>query len=242
MELIIETIKGIAVGDKVRTGFRGLLPVFSVSDVINVVCGKDQSSAYGNNFVNTVLKQRYPHLASVITPFRLDGSVRESPCADMFGMLKIMGVLNCEFTTKLNELAAAGILQAEAGDQGLIEYVLRNAAANSKYHTLMRQILWAERNPESALSNVDPVDDSVGGAQTSSGSLLQQQPHAPNPEVHTTPIIFLLSAHFIDAQYFADFHRPSPCGWRHAPNGPVQRSRPGPLRERTCSAAKGGKS
>ena len=161
MELISQTIQNIVSGRKVRIGYKGKLPVFSVGNVVNMVSGKEESNAYGGNFVNTVLKQKYPHLYALIIPFKFPASPRETPCMDMFGILKTLSVIQCSFTKTLNEIASTGILQAEAGDQGLLEYILCNASSNSPYQKLMRDILWADKNPEAALSGIGPADAQV---------------------------------------------------------------------------------
>jgi hypothetical protein len=163
MELIANTIRDIAVGNRVRMGFCGSLPVFSVGDVINLVSGREQFSMYGNNFVNTTIKQRYPDLFDSIIPHKFARTSKETPCMDMFAILKAISTMNCEFGQKLQEVAAAGILQLEAGDEGLLEYVMRSASSESMYHRLLRQILWAKKNPEEARSStyqeVDQTDD-----------------------------------------------------------------------------------
>ena len=214
MELVQEVMKDMLNGRTVRIGFKGQMPIFSVNQALNLTQGLGKSNAFGRNFLHNVLKDKHPELHAQVIYHRFPQCAHEAPCMTFRNMLTTLGLARTAFSMRLSEIASAGILRAEAGDLGLVEYVLHNAVANSEYHTLVRQILWAERNPESALNNVGPAGDGVGGAQTSSGSLLQQQPHAPNPEVHThtTPRIFLLSARFIDAQYVAGFHRPSPCG------------------------------
>jgi hypothetical protein len=157
MELVSQTIRVIVSGDKVRIGNVGILPVFSVSNVVNLVTNREQSHAYGINYVNTVLKEKHPHLYSQIIPYKFSVSQRNSPCMDMFVVLKTLATIQCDFTRYLNTMAMTGLLQAEAGDRGLLEYVLRNAASDSVYRKFLRLIMWAEKNKESAVKGIGPV-------------------------------------------------------------------------------------
>jgi hypothetical protein len=167
MELVSQTIRYIVSGDKVRIGHKGHLPIFSISNVINLVSGKEESHNYGNNYVNTIIKQRHPHLFADIIPFRFPNTSRESPCMDMFGILKTLATIQCDFTRSLNTMAMTGLLQAEAGDRGLLEYVLRNASSDSAYRKFLRLIIWAETNKEQAMNGIGPVDDEETAAQVS---------------------------------------------------------------------------
>jgi len=111
--------------------------------------------------VNSIIKQKHPHLFSLIIPFRFPNTARESPCMDMFGTLKTLATIQCDFTKSLNTMAMTGLLQAEAGDKGLLEYVLRNAASDSVYRKFLRLIIWAENNKEQAINGIGPVDDEM---------------------------------------------------------------------------------
>ena len=142
-------------------GFKGSLPLFSVSNSINLVTGRDASNHYGTNFVNSILKEKHPQIYSLIIPFRFPLTSKDSLCMDFFGIMKTISTIQCPFTLSVSNMAARGILQAEAGDQNLLEYVLSNSSSNSSYHRLIRQILWAKNNHQLALSGIRPSDYSM---------------------------------------------------------------------------------
>lgn len=165
MELMQEVMRNMLDGETVRIGFKGQMPIFSLSQALNLTHGVDKADAFGSNFIRHVVKEKHAGLYAQIIYHKFPQCAHEAPCMTFRNMLTTLGLARTSFSVKLSEIASAGILQAEAGDLGLVEYVLRNAAANSDYHTLVRQILWAERNPENALNNVGPVDDGAGGGQ-----------------------------------------------------------------------------
>lgn len=139
----------------------GILPVFSISNVVNLVTNRNQFHSYGTNYINTTLKDRHPNLYSQIVLFKFSASQRDSPCMDMFAILKVLATIPCDFTNVLNTSATTGLLRVEAGDKGILEYVLRNAASDSVYRKFLRLILWAENNKEQAINGIGPVDDEV---------------------------------------------------------------------------------
>lgn len=209
----------IAPGAEVRFAVIDGKQYLSVRDVIMCICGVDANEA--GRIWRRLSPQRKDEIQTTAwLKFQFGGCGHSSQPGITFpGAVKLVMFLPGE-KAKTSRSVMANILQRYyEGDETLYPEIRANSLA---------------ANPVTRVAH--DLYQQIGDAA------VEQQQHAPNPEVHTTPGIFLLSAHFIDAQYFADFHRPSPCGWRHAPNGPVQRSRPGPLRERTCSAAKGGKS
>jgi hypothetical protein len=80
---------------------------------------------------------------------------------DFFGIMKTVSTIQCPFTASIGDMAARGILQVEAGDRNLLEYMLSNSSSNSSYHQLIRQILWAEKHPELALKGVSSLEEHV---------------------------------------------------------------------------------
>jgi hypothetical protein len=152
MDVVQTVIKQIVLGDGVRVAMHGDIPIFSLSQVLNLVTGRESSNAYGGNYVNTTIRDKFPNLHTSIIPYKF-GNQRPSACMDMFNILKVLATVRCEFTACVNELATNGILMIEAGDKGLMEYIACNAGSNSDYHKKIRQIINAERDRISSSAN-----------------------------------------------------------------------------------------
>jgi hypothetical protein len=163
MELVQHVIKEIVTGDNVRMGLHGSLPIFSISQSINVVTKRKPVDGYGSLYVNTTLKEKHPALFSQIIYHKFPDNPNNTPCMDMFGLLKTLSVVKSGFSEKMAELGASGILLTEAGDSGLLAYVLQNSSINDSYRRILRQIIWAEKNKDDALRGVQySTSDYVG--------------------------------------------------------------------------------
>ena len=161
MEVVQQVMKEMMTGDKVRIGFEGLVPVFSLSQALNLVYGVPNAHQYGSSFIHSTLKEKHPHLFSSIIYYKFPLSPHKAPCMTFSKLIQTMGLVRSSFSSRLHEIGTAGILRTEAGDQSLAEYILQNAASDSTYHKLVRQILYAEKNPELALKGIGPVEDYV---------------------------------------------------------------------------------
>jgi hypothetical protein len=148
-------------GEKVRIGYLGLTPIFSLSQAINLAAGYSSSSSFGSTFINCTMKDKHPALYALIVHYRFPPSPHKAPCMTFPNILKTMSAVKCTFSTCLNEIASTGLLQAEAGDRTLLEYVLKNAASDSPYHNLVRQIIYADSNPENF--EIQGTEEALGG-------------------------------------------------------------------------------
>ena len=163
MELIQHVIKEIVTGDKVRMGLHGSLPIFSITQAINIVTNRNPVDGYGSLFLNTSLKEKHPTLFSHIIYHKFPNNPNNTPCMDMFGLLKTLCVVKSSFSEKMAELGASGILLTEAGDSGLLAYVLQNSSINDSYRRILRKIIWAENNKDDAIRGVQySENDCVG--------------------------------------------------------------------------------
>jgi hypothetical protein len=163
MQVVHEVMRDMLAGEKVKIGYQGLMPVFSLTQALNLVNGTRNSSDFGRNFVNQMLKERHPHLFQTIIHFKFPQCAAKSPCMTFSNLLTTLALVRSSFSSRLHEIATAGILHTEAGDQSLVEYILHNAASDSAYHKLVRQILYAEKHPDLAKQGIAPVDDYVPG-------------------------------------------------------------------------------
>jgi hypothetical protein len=161
LEVVHEVMKDMLTGEKVRIGYQGLVPIFSLTQALNLANGMKGSNDFGRSFVNQTIKEKHPHLFKTIIYFKFPQCAHKSPCMTFSNLLTTLALVRSSFASSLHEIATAGILRTEAGDQSLAEYILRNAASDSAYHKLVRQILYAERNPTLALQGIGPVDDQM---------------------------------------------------------------------------------
>lgn len=159
MQVVHEVMRDMLNGEKVRIGYKGLTPIFSLTQALNLANGTHTSNDFGRNFVNQTIKEKHPHLFKTIIHFKFPQCAKQSPCMTFSNLLTTLALVRSSFSSRLHEIATAGILRTEAGDQSLAEYILRNAASDSSYHKLVRQILYAERNPELALQGIGPAEN-----------------------------------------------------------------------------------
>ena len=158
-EVVQRVMKDMLSGDVVRIGYQGAIPVFSLSQALNLVSGYDASNSFGSTFINCTMKNRHPDLYGQIVYHKFPLSPHKAPCMRFSNLLNTLALVKSSFSSRLHEIATAGILRTEAGDRSLVEYILQNAASDSSYHKLVRQILYAERNPELALQGIGPAEN-----------------------------------------------------------------------------------
>ena len=159
---IQEVMKDILRARNVRMGWAGQMPVFSVMQALNAVEGKGKSDPYGSNFFHGQFKRTHPELFGKAIYCKMGTYM--TPCMSFGNVLMTLAKANASFSDHLHRVAVAGMVMAEAGDEGLIRYVLSNASLDTEYHDLMRRILWAEENPERALQGDGPVGENDAGA------------------------------------------------------------------------------
>jgi hypothetical protein len=167
LEVVHEVMKDMLTGEKVRIGYQGLVPLFSLTQALNLANGMKGSNDFGRSFVNQTIKEKHPHLYKTIIYFKFPQGAHKSPCMTFSNLLTTLALVRSSFSSSLHEMATAGILRTEAGDQSLAEYILRNAASDSAYHKLVRQILYAEKHPDLALQGIGPVNDHIPETQVS---------------------------------------------------------------------------
>ena len=62
MDSIKVVMKDMLAGEKVRIGYLGLTPIFSLSQAINLAAGYSSSSSFGSTFINCTMKDKHPAL------------------------------------------------------------------------------------------------------------------------------------------------------------------------------------
>jgi hypothetical protein len=166
-EVVQKVMKVMLSGESVRIGYQGVFPIFSLSQAINLASGLDASNSFGRNFINCTMKSKHPELYEQIIHHQFPLSAHKAPCMSFSNLLNTLALVKSSFSSRLHEIATAGILRTEAGDQSLVEYILRNAASDSAYHKLVRQILYAEKHPDLAMQGIGPVDNHIPETQVS---------------------------------------------------------------------------
>lgn len=151
-------MKEMMAGDKVRIGFQGLVPVFSLSQALNLGYGVPSAHQFGSSFIHSTLKEKYPQLFSSIMYYKFKLSPHKAPCMDFYKLISTLCLVKSVFSGHLLGIASSGVLRTETGLQKLADYILCNVACKGTYQELIKKINWAEQNYELALNGIGPSD------------------------------------------------------------------------------------
>jgi hypothetical protein len=67
MELVQQMMKDMLDGERVRIGWQGVMPIFSLTQALNLASGLAGSHQFGSSFIHQTMKDKYPELYSEIT-------------------------------------------------------------------------------------------------------------------------------------------------------------------------------
>ena len=172
MELVQDVMKGVLCGNSVRMGTFNQLPVFSLTDALNLTAGLRQNDEHGRRFVKGPMKNDHTELYERIIFHKFPSNARRSPCMSFPNILLTLAKANAPFSDQLHGIAVAGVVSADAGDEGLVRYVLNNASLDTEHHDIMQKILWAEENPSLAMQGNEAVGEEDDGDTSEVCSIL----------------------------------------------------------------------
>ena len=159
MDVIQEAMNNVFNVERVRMGWKGQLPIFSLTQALNVVMEKGSSDQYGRMFIHNTVKIQHPDLHARIVYHKFPLTPHPSPCMSFPNILLTVAKAKQSLSDSLHNLVVDGFVTAEAGDKGLMEYVLGNASLDTEYHDLMQKIVWAEENPELVMQGNEVVGE-----------------------------------------------------------------------------------
>jgi hypothetical protein len=154
MEAMHEVLKDLLSGQKVRIGYQGLVPIFSLSQALNLVNGMPCSHQFGRSFIHQTIKEKHVDLFQSIIHFKFPQTSQQSPCMKFSNLLSCFMLVRSTFSVQLRNVTVPG-------NQTLAEHILQSIAPDDECYKLVRKILYAEKHHDLALQGIGPVEDYV---------------------------------------------------------------------------------